>query len=185
MAYDEVEDEVAEEELMKHFNITKKYFKDVYAYIYCSICKEILSVRIDKEAIRSGLQTGLYIYKYTHNNPDYDEDDPDDLSYQDHTCSIYIDSNYEVRGVQTYFGTEPSSEDLKKGTKIPIVVKDIPAMSVNLGMLSPKEYKILQLCDGNNSVEVVADIAGIGMDEFQTMIEKLEQKGLVNMVIRG
>ncbi len=179
------EETVMNKELMKSFNITKKYFKDVFAYVYCPICREIVSVQLDKQAIKNGLQTGLYIYRYVHTNPKYDPDDPEDQSNKEHTAAIYIDSNYDVRGVITWFGKEPSSEVLSKGTKIPIVVKEIPPMSVHLGMLSPKEFKILQLCDGNNSVETAAEIMGIDKKEFEAMLDKLKQKELVNIVIRG
>jgi hypothetical protein len=179
------DDSVMSVELMKSFNITKKYFKDVFAYVYCPICQEIVSVGLDKNAIRSGLQTGLFIHRYLHTNDKYDPEDSEDQSNKEHTCAIYIDSNYDVRGVLSWFGKEPSSEDIQRGTRIPIVVKDIPPMSVHLGMLSPKEFKILQLCDGNNSVEVVSEIAGIDMKEFDGMLDKLKQKGLVNIVIRG
>ena len=179
------EDVEMDKELMKSFNITKKYFKDVFAYVYCSICREIISVRLDKEAIKNGLQTGLFIYHHPHTNPKHDPDDPEDESDKEHTAAIYIDSNYDVRGVLVWFGKEPSSEVISKGTRIPIVVKEIPPISVHLGMLSPKEFKILQLCDGNNSVETAADILGFDVKEFETMLDKLKQKELVNIVIRG
>jgi winged helix-turn-helix len=171
--------------MMKDFNITKKYFKSIFGYIFCEICSEIIDVEIDKEKIRNGLQTGLYIYKHIHTNPLHDEDEPEDLSNQEHTCMIYIDAKYEVRGVRTFFGQEISSEELEKGSKIPIVVKEIPPMSVHLGMLSPEEYKILQTCDGNNTLKDVAEIAGLPVENLEKMMNKLREKGLINIIRRS
>ena len=171
--------------MMKDFNITKKYFKSIHAYAFCDICNEIVDVEIDKDAIRNGLQTGLFIYKHTHTNPLHDEDEPDDLSNKEHTSMIYIDAKYDVRGVRTFFGLEISSEELDKGAKIPIVVKEIPPMSVHLGMLSPEEYKILQTCDGNNTMVDVADIAGLEVERLEKMMEKLREKGLINIIRRS
>ena len=174
------------QKLMKDFNICKKYFTSIKPFIYCDICNEILEdIEINKEDIRNGLQTGLYIYKHTHTNPLHDEDDPEDLSDQSHTSMVYIDAKYNVRGVRTFFGTELSSEEMEKGSKIPIVVKEIPPMSVHLGMLSPEEYKILQTCDGNNTLEDVADIAGLSIEKLQGMMNKLRDKGLINIINRS
>ena len=58
-------------------------------------------------------------------------------------------------------------------------------MSVHLGMLSPEEYKILQLCDGNNTMESVAEIANISMDELEKIMAKLREKGLINIIRRA
>ncbi len=61
---------------MKTFNITKKYFKYIYAYVWCEICNDIIAVQIDKDEIRNGLQTGLYISKHPHTNDNKDEENP-------------------------------------------------------------------------------------------------------------
>ncbi|SRR6056297_1922423 len=173
-------------QVMKNFNICKKYFKSIKPYVYCDICDTVLEdIEIDKEDIRNGLQTGLYIYKYTHTNPDHDPDDPEDLSHKEHTAQIYIDANYDVRGVRCFFGTELSTKEISEGAKIPIVVKEIPPMSVHLGMLSPAEYKLLQTCDGNNTLSDVAEIMEEPIENVENMIKKLRDKGLVNLILRA
>ena len=108
----------------------------------------------------------------------HDPEDPEDLSHKEHTTQIYIDANYDVRGARCFFGTELSSKEVDKGAKIPIVVKEIPPMSVHLGMLSPAEYKLLQTCDGNNTLADVAEI-------IEKMIIKLRVKVLVNLILRA
>jgi hypothetical protein len=171
--------------MMKNFNVARKYFKSIYAYVWCEICARVVATEINREDIRNGLQTGLYIHKYTHTNPDKDVEDPDDISDQTHSCQIYIDANYDVRGVRTFFGEVLSAEEMDKGAKVPIVVKEIPPMSVHLGMLSPEEYKILQTCDGNNTMEDVSEISGLAVDKLEKMMVKLREKGLINIIRRS
>jgi hypothetical protein len=186
---------------MKTFNVTKKYFKSIYAFVWCEICNEIVASEINKDDIRNGLQTGLYIHKYTHKNLAKDPEETEDKSDTEHSVMIYIDAHYDVRGVRTFFGKAISSEELEKGAKIPIVVKEIPTMAVHLGMVSPDEYKILQICDGNNTLEDVLEISGYGasmknssgqlftdterMANLEKMMQKLRDKGLINIIRRA
>ncbi|MHA1340364.1 MAG: winged helix-turn-helix domain-containing protein [Promethearchaeota archaeon] len=168
------------------FNRTVKYFKSIRAYVYCDICGEVVGMDINKEDIRNGLQTGLYIYKYKHKNKHADLDDPNDNSWQEHTVAVYIDNKYEVRGIKCYFGDSPlSDKKLEAGTEIPVVEKEIPAMSVHLGMISPDEYRILQLCDGNNTLKDVAEISGMKMEDLRAMMNKLKEKGLISLIKRA
>jgi hypothetical protein len=170
---------------MKNFNVAKKYFKSVIAYVWCEICAEIVAAEISKDTIRNGLQMGLYIHKHTHANPNKDPEDLEDLSNRVHTCLIYIDVNYDVRGVRTFFGETISAEEMEKGSRVPIVVKEIPPMSVFLGMLSNEEFNILQICDGNNTLEDVAEISGIPIDQLEKMMIKIREKGLIYIIRRA
>ena len=170
-------------QIMKNFNITTKYFKDIHAFFWCDICQEILSVPINRNAIE--LDTGLYMHSYYHTNPLYDPEDPEDKSNVPHTSLIYIDRNHDVRGVRSFFGTEMSSDEIKKGSRIPIVIKEIPKMVLQLGMLTQEEFNILKLCDGNNSVENVAEIEKTNLEKIEKLILKLRKKGLINLISRG
>jgi len=168
------------------FNRTVKYFKSIKAYVYCDICQSVVGMDINKEDIRNGLQTGLYIFKYKHKNPHPDLEDPNDRSWEEHTAAVYIDNKYEVRGIKCYFGESPlTDKKLDPGTEIPVVEKAIPAMSVHLGMISPDEYKILQLCDGNNTLKDVAEISGMDIMALREMMNKLKEKGLISLIKRG
>ncbi len=162
-----------------------KYFKEIYAYIWCDICQEILSVPIDRNTIAEKLDTGLYMHSYFHTNPLYDPEDPEDNSNNPHTSLIYIDKNHDVRGVRSFFGREMSSDEIKKGSRIPIVIKAIPKMVLQLGMVSQEEFNILKLCDGNNSIENVAEIEKIEEFKLEKIILKLRKKGLINLITRG
>ena len=172
-------------QIMKNFNITTKYFKEIYAFFWCDVCQEIVSVSIDRNTIEEGLDTGLFMHSYFHTNPLYDPEDPEDKSNIPHTSLIYIDKNHDVRGVRSFFGTEMSSDEIKKGSRIPIVIKEIPKMVLQLGMLTQEEFNILKLCDGNNSVENVAEIEKINLDALEKIILQLKKKGLINIITRA
>ena len=58
-------------------------------------------------------------------------------------------------------------------------------MSVQLGMISMDEFKLLKVCDGMNSVEQCAEITQKPIDEIENMLDKLRKKGLVNVIRRS
>ena len=103
---------------------------------------------------------------------------------------IYINDNYDITGVKSFFGDSPSIDEISQSVaeggdlRIPIVVKEIPEMSVHLGMLTPEEFKVLKICDGMNSLEQVASIAQKSCEDIETMMDKLRDKGLVKVIKR-
>ena len=170
-------------------NKVKKYFSLVEVWAWCDICEDMVNLRVDKQEIINGLQTGIYTKEFKHINVHPDEEDPDDVSGQEHTIYVYINDSYDVTGVKSFFGDSPSMSELEEASvgdevRIPIVVKEIPEMSVHLGMLTPEEFKILKICDGMNTLEQVADIAQKSVEDIEQMMEKLRDKGLVKVIKR-
>lgn len=172
-------------------NKVKKYFSLIECWAWCDICDDMVSLRVDKKEIINGLQTGIYTKEFKHRNPHPDEDDPEDQSGQEHTIYVYINDSYDVTGVKSFFGDSPSMDEIEASVttggevRIPVVVKEIPEMSVHLGMLTPEEYKILKICDGMNSLEQVADIAQKPVADLEKMMDKLRNKGLVKVIKRA
>jgi hypothetical protein len=172
-------------------NKVKKYFSLIEAWAWCDICRDMVALKLDKKEIIDGLKMGIYTKEYKHVNEYPDQEDVDDLSSNEHTIYIYINDNYDITGVKSFFGDAPSitevgAETAKAGgeVKIPIVVKEVPEMSVHLGMLTMEEYKLLKVCDGMCSVEEVAKIVEKPIDEVENMLEKLRSKGLVKVIRR-
>jgi len=168
----------------------KRYFSLIEIWAWCDICKEYISLRVDKDEIQQGLELGIYTKEYKHTNPYPDPDEVDDQSVNEHTIYVYIDENYNVTGVKSFFGDSPSLDDLEAPeeggeVRVPIVVKDIPEMSVHLGMLTQEEFKVLKICDGMNTLEQVAEIAQKDVDELEKMMDKLRDKGLVKVIKRA
>jgi hypothetical protein len=173
-------------------NKVKKYFRLVEVWAWCDICQDMVALSVDKNEIHNGIEMGIYTKEFKHRNPKPDLEDPDDLSGEEHTVYVYIDDNYDVTGVKSFFGDSPTIESLEEAAaasgatevRIPIIIKDVPATSVHLGMITPDEYKVLKICDGMNTLEQVAEIAGKKLEVVEKMMEKLHKKGLVDVIKR-
>ena len=169
----------------------RKYFSLIEAWAWCDICQDMVALKLNKKEIIDGLKMGIYTKEYTHSNPYPDSEDPDDVSGQEHKIYDYINDNYDVTGVKSFFGDSPSITDVGAATveaggeaRIPIVVKEVPEMSVHLGMLSMDEYKLLKVCDGMNTIEQCAEIAQKPLSDVEDMMGKLRDKGLVKVIRR-
>ena len=150
----------------------------------------MVALSIDKKEIYNGLEMGIYTKEYKHSNQYPDLEDDSDNSGQEHTIYVYINDKYDVTGVKAFFGDSPSMEEMEAAAttgevRIPIVVKEIPPMSVHLGMMTTEEFKVLKICDGMNTIEQVAEIAGKTVADIEKMMEKLRKKGLVDVIKRG
>ncbi|MHA1728207.1 MAG: hypothetical protein ACTSWY_05695 [Promethearchaeota archaeon] len=167
------------------FNRTIKYFKSIRAYVYCDICKEVVGMDINKENIRRGLESsGVFLYKFRHINRDPDPENPEDESLQQHTCAVYIDENYEVKQIKCYFGDDMLVK-AEEGDRIPILIKKVPEASVRIGMISMEQYKVIQLCDGTNTMEEIVVISGKSSEDLKVIMEQLREKGIINIIIRA
>ena len=168
-----------------------KYFSLIEAWAFCPVCSEMVNIRVNKKEIKSGLKMGIYTKEHKHINPYPDLEDTDDFSGQEHTIYLYINDNYDITGVKSFFGDSPSMSEVGAGTveaggevRIPIVVKEVSPMSVQLGMLSLDEFKLLKVCDGMNSVQECAEISQKPIDKVENMLDKLRKKGLVKVIKR-
>ncbi len=172
-------------------NKVKKYFRVIEAWVWCPICEDMIALIIDKKEIISVLQEGIYTKEYRHSNPNPDLDDPDDQSGRDHTIYIYINENYDITGVKSFFGESLTTDEIGAGTaqeggevRIPIIVKEISPMAVQLGMLNKEQFNLLKICDGKNTIEQVASIAQKRVEDVEDMMENLRKKGLVRVIKR-
>ena len=173
-------------------NKVRKYFSLIEAWAWCEICTEMVNIRVDKKEIINGLKMGIYTKEHKHINPHPDLEDTDDISGQEHAIYIYINDNYDVTGVKSFFGDSPSMADIGAATveaggevKIPIVVKEVPPMSVQLGMLTLDEFKLLKVCDGMNTLQECAEISQKPVEDVEEMLNKLRKKGLVEVIRRS
>ncbi|MHA2180688.1 MAG: hypothetical protein ACXAAH_04610 [Promethearchaeota archaeon] len=172
-------------------NKVKKYFSLIEAWAWCDICEDMIALKLDKDEIISGLKTSIYTKEYKHFNPNPDLDDTDDVSGQEHTIYIYINDNYDITGVKSFFGESPTTEEIgaemiEAGgeVRIPVIVKDVSPMAVQLGMLTKEQFRILKICDGMNTIEQVASIAEKNIEVIEKMMDQLRKKGLVRVIKR-
>ena len=151
----------------------------------------MVALNINKKEIYNGLEMGIYTKEYKHSNLYPDLEDSSDNSGEEHTIYVYINDKYDVTGVKAFFGDSPTMEEMEAAAtttgevRIPIVVKEIPPMSVHLGMMTTEEFKVLKICDGMNTIEQVAEIAGKTVDDIEKMMDKLRKKGLVDVIKRA
>ncbi|MFW9823629.1 MAG: hypothetical protein ACFFE4_11870, partial [Candidatus Thorarchaeota archaeon] len=68
--------------------------------------------------------------------------------------------------------------------RIPVIVKDISPMAVQLGMLTKEQFKVLKICDGMNTIEEVASTAEKSVEEIEDMMDQLRKQGLVKVIKR-
>jgi hypothetical protein len=151
----------------------------------------MVALRLDKKEILNGLKMGIYTKEHMHSNPYPDPTDPDDPSLNPHTIYVYINDNFDVVGVKSFFGESPSTgeigaEMIEAGgeVRIPVIVKDITPMAVQLGMITKEEFKVLKVCDGMNTIETVAQIVQKPVEEIEKMMDNLREKGLVKVIKR-
>jgi len=172
-------------------NKVRKYFSLIEAWAWCDICEDMIALKLDKNEIINGLKMSIYTKEYKHANPSPDLDDTDDISGQEHTIYIYINENYDVTGVKSFFGESPTTEEIGAESieaggevRIPVIVKDVSPMAVQLGMLTKEQFRVLKICDGMNTIEQVATIAQHSLEEIETMMDQLRKKGLVRVIKR-
>ncbi|MHA1371195.1 MAG: ArsR family transcriptional regulator [Promethearchaeota archaeon] len=155
--------------------VVRKYFQFIEIWVPCPICEKLgyapmINLRVDKEEINRGLSMGIYTHNYVHG--------PENNL---HTVAIYINPKYEVTGSKAFEGID-MMQSFEKGTIVPVVVKSIPPMAVHLGMVSPEEFAILKVCDGNNSIDEVAKILQKDKSYIEEHLEKLKEKGLIDLI---
>jgi len=172
-------------------NKVKKYFSLIEAWAWCDICEDMIALKLDKNEIINGLKMSIYTKEYKHANPSPDLDDTDDISGQEHTIYIYINENYDITGVKSFFGESPTTEEIgaesiEAGSevRIPVIVKDVSPMAVQLGMLTKEQFIVLKICDGMNTIEQVASIAQHSIEDIEKMMDQLRKKGLVRVIKR-
>ncbi|MHA2037315.1 MAG: hypothetical protein ACW98X_12830, partial [Promethearchaeota archaeon] len=170
-------------------NKVRKYFSLIEAWAWCDICEDMIALKLDKDEIITGLKMGIYTKEHKHYNLYPDLEDTDDVSGQEHTIYIYINDNYDITGVKSFFGESPSTEEIGAESveaggevRIPVIVKDISPMAVQLGMLTKEQFKVLKICDGMNTIEQVAAIAQKGVEDIEKMMDQLRKKKLVRVI---
>ncbi|MFX1452865.1 MAG: hypothetical protein ACFFCM_18655 [Promethearchaeota archaeon] len=139
----------------------------------------MVSVKINKKEIQDGIKEGFYTKLFKHNNPFPDTEDPSDKSYEEHTVLLYINENYNVAGVKSFFGDSPP---LHGDLRIPIRLQDKIEMKINLSALTHNDFIVLKVCDGFNTIEQIAEITQIPLENLEKMVETLKKKRFLQVI---
>lgn len=65
---------------------------------------------------------------------------------------------------------------------VPQLVRKIPKSAISLGMISPTEFIIAELCDGKRTLEEIANLADKSETDVKIIIEKLIADRICQMV---
>ena len=52
-------------------------------------------------------------------------------------------------------------------------------------MVTRQQYKLLQLCDGNNTLTDIAQITELGPEALDKVMDELRDKRLIDIIIRS
>ncbi|MHA1145657.1 MAG: hypothetical protein ACTSRW_13030 [Candidatus Helarchaeota archaeon] len=73
--------------------------------------------------------------------------------------------------------------------KTPMYIKPIPALAMELGLITPKELEVSKLCNGKYTVSEILGILNekginLTMDELNAILEKMQKKKYIKMRVK-
>lgn len=98
-----------------------------------------------------------------------------------HGITLYLDKHMQVRGSEVLRNIETDPSDIMESKMFPIQKGRISPMARTLGMISKKEFDILQLCDGSNSIYDISKKKQLSLTEANTILAKLNDKSFVTI----
>ncbi|MHA1340468.1 MAG: hypothetical protein ACTSRZ_09595 [Promethearchaeota archaeon] len=143
-----------------------RYF-DNYAEIEvkCPICKQKVKVKVDY-IHRKKAERFPFEFLYLHGD-----------ASSKHGLTLYLDKDMQVRGVEGVKNIKSEQEDIPEVKIFPIKKGKIPPMARSLGIISQKDYEILEKSDGSNSIWDISQKLNIPLIEISKIIYKLQDKG--------
>ncbi|OLS16100.1 MAG: hypothetical protein RBG13Loki_0270 [Promethearchaeota archaeon CR_4] len=124
----------------------------------CKICRQNLAVEIPISLLTSATRFPVKSIHIHGNSPP--------------CITLFIDKQFNVR--RTEFIQNIYLESLEAGTSpFPKPMDIIPRIAVSMGMLSWKEFKLFELCDGKASVTEISKKAGIPLNQVEETCRQL------------
>jgi len=138
--------------------------------IKCPHCHQNLNIKIDN-IHRDKAERFPFEFLYIHGE-----------SNARHAITLYLDYDFQVRGIEVvkYIKDEENKDIDIPEKKIFLKRKSkIPPMAKKLGIISQKDYEILQLADGTNSILDISQKLKIPLIELSKIIQKLKDKEFI------
>lgn len=144
---------------------------DEYAEItvFCPACKKDIKVRVNYEK-RDNASRFPFEFLYVHGD-----------KANRHGITLYLDKHMQVRGSEVLRNIETDPSDLEESKIFPIQKGKISPMARTLGMISKKEFEILELCNGQHSIYDISKKKELSLTEANTILAKLSNKSFVNL----
>ena len=135
----------------------------------CPVCKENITIKVHKEV---AITASRFPFEYVdvHGNPP-------------HGITLYIDKNWMVRGMEIFknINVQSSNTSNPKMVRVPKVITKINPMARQLGIISNKEYQIIEQINGAISIEEIASNIGKDFDYVFDILQNLTKKKMVEI----
>jgi hypothetical protein len=136
--------------------------------LICPVCKERRTITVKKE-ITKNMERYPFEYLDIHGDPP-------------HGLTLYIDKNWAVRGMEILKNINMALKESNSSSKAKLVPKKktkISPMAQQLGIVSKKEFEILEKIDGKRNIEEIAKTLKIEIDDINPVIQKLVEKSMI------
>jgi hypothetical protein len=150
-------------------------FPDYIQYqLICPVCKDTIKIDVQKNLIEN-TERFPFEYVHIHANPP-------------HGLTLYIDKNWAIRGMEIFKNINVALRDaplMSKARLIPKKKGKISPMAQQLGIVSKKEFEILQKVDGNHTIEEISKELSQNLEEINSLIQKLIEKGMIEIISKN
>jgi hypothetical protein len=158
---------------MVHSNhLVTQHENHVLYELKCPVCQEDLKIMVQKDIANE-------IIRYPFEFVDIHGTTP-------HGLTLYIDKHWNVRGMEIFKNINLPEHIMKeKITRmVPVIKAKISPMAKELGILSKKEYKILENIDGHLSVDDISKNIEQSLEYTNDILRKLADKKIISLQIR-
>ncbi len=137
----------------------------VEVILHCIECNKDIIVNIAYSLIEKA-DRFPFEYLYVHGEPK-------------HGITLYLDKDFQVRGTELLKNVDLNLPEIEETKIIPYKKGKISPMVRSLGMISKKDYEILQMCDGKSSIYDISQKKQISLQEINKIFQKLIDKSLI------
>ena len=153
---------------MAHLISNKK--NHVEYELTCPVCKKDITIKVKKAVATDSIR---YPFEYVdiHGTPA-------------HGITLYIDKNWSVRGMEIFKNINvqiPGDGENQKLLRVPEVTAKINPMARQLGIISNKEYEIIETIDGETPVEIIAQNLEKDFEYVFEVLQGLVRKNMVKI----
>jgi len=134
--------------------------------VFCKLCDATITVEVPLNLVENASHFPVE-YAAIHGAPA-------------HGLTLYFDRQFNLRGTEIIRNIQVAESDAT--TKlVPKKIASIPPMAVSLGMISKKEFKLLQQCDGKRSVLEISKKVGMPPAEVEEACRQLQSRKILKL----
>ncbi|MBD3352078.1 MAG: hypothetical protein GF364_11380 [Candidatus Lokiarchaeota archaeon] len=139
--------------------------------LFCPECRKNITLKVSYEH-RDRAERFPFEYLYVHGE-----------GGNKHAITLYLDKDMQVRGTELMRNIETDESDIQETKMFPIKKGKVSPMARSLGMISQKEFEILEMCNGKSSVYAISQEKNISLVEINKIVQKLKDKSFLEINI--